>query len=221
MTKLRNQHLTKKKTDIDPWKGKMTSSQKKALASASRVFKRGDLYNMHTLEAIYAQESSFGKNLRRPGMNGAAGHFQHEKKTAQRLGMIVTKKNDERFKIKPSAKGEAQYIMILDGIFKKGQSVSENITTISIRNSTERKNFVIAALNGGEGRIAKAQQATKKAGKDSGKWGDVKKFLEKAGALKVKVKEISDFVDRVLSYEKQFSDNCHWITKNGRHICIE
>ena len=85
----------------------------------------------------------------------------------------------------------------------------------------ERKDFVIAAVNGGQGRIAEAQQEAQKAGKNPQKWDDVKEFLGKAGAPKAKIKEINDFVDKIRSYEKAFSSNCRWITKDGRHICIE
>lgn len=213
--------MSRKKSNVDQWLSKMTSSQRKALDDAARTFRKGDPYNVHTLEAIYGQESSFGRFMREPGMDGAAGHFHQEKVTAEGEGMTVTKAHDDRFKIVPSSKGHASLIKRLDSIFEKGQKLDKNLSAIPVHDKAERKNIVIAALNGGQGRIARAQQEAKKAGLDPRRWTDVKKYLDKAGATKAKVEEIVDFVNKVRSYEKQFSDNCRWITKDGRHICIE
>jgi len=69
----------------------------------------------------------------------------------------------------------------------------------------ERKKFTIAAYNGGEGRIASAQKETAKAGKDPSLWKSVKEFLEVAGATKAKVKEIKNFLEKVLIYETEFA----------------
>ena len=104
----------------------------------------------------------------------------------------------------------------------------------------ERKFFIIAAYNAGEGKIAKAQMEAKADGKDPTKWEVVKEYLKKAGATDAKVEEIIQYVESATAYEKEFSqkskadkklkdknpkklsDNSfedgHWITlDNGNH----
>ncbi len=81
---------------------KKNSHKRKALESASTNFNESDNLTVHTLEAIYGQESSFGnesvldKDVR--GSSGAVGHFQIEKTTAGKR-MRTLKSNDERFDI--------------------------------------------------------------------------------------------------------------------------
>ncbi len=81
---------TRKKTNVDSWIEDTTSRQGDALEESSRHFDEDDALTVNTLEAIYGQESSFGTKMRTRGMNGAAGHFQFEKKTAERLGLKVS-----------------------------------------------------------------------------------------------------------------------------------
>lgn len=76
--------------------------------------------------------------------------------------------------------------------------------SIPITSSRERRKFDIAAFNGGEGRIAKAQAQAKKDGRNPKKWDDVKNYLKAAGANPAKVKEIQNYVDLVLEYLKEF-----------------
>ena len=233
----------KGKSDIDSWLGRETAHKKKALENASRQFDKNDSLTVNTLEAIYGQESSFGINRRSRGMAGAAGDFQLEKKTAQRIGMTVSKKNDQRFDIDLASNGTAKYLKVLDNSFKKATDLGLGFKTIPISDSNEREKFSIASLNAGEGRIGGAQQEALKAGKDPTKWSDVKDFLDAAGASKSKVKEITEYVDKVLEYEKEFSkkssadkkqkdlaprkdgktesEEGHWITKDGKHILIK
>ena len=82
----------------------------------------------------------------------------------------------------------------------------------------------------------------KKVNKTPAIWGDVKKYLESAGATPAKSKEIQEYVDKVVAYEAEFSKKSgadktvksgkprivkelpvggHWITLGGKHIFIE
>ncbi len=193
-------------------------------------------------EAIYGQESSFGKNRRQRGMSGAAGDFQLERKTAKRMGLTVSEKNDERFDVDNASAASAKYLKMQDKAFSKKTTLSETLSTSPIEAPVERKKFAIAAFNAGEGRIAKAQKLAKEDGKDPAIWNDVKEYLETAGATSDKSKEIQEYVDKVLEYDAEFSKKSkadkmvksgkprkirklpvggHWITLDGNHIFIE
>jgi membrane-bound lytic murein transglycosylase MltF len=235
--------MPKEKSSVDSWLGRETAHKKKALENASRQFDKNDSLTVNTLEAIYGQESSFGTNRRTRGMAGAAGDFQQEKKTAQRIGLKVSKTNDQRFDIDLASNGTAKYLKALDNAFKTPTDLGLGFKTIPIDDSDEREKFSIASLNAGEGRIGQAQQEAQKAGKDPTEWDDVKDFLEAAGASKSKVKEIVDYVDKVMQHESEFSKKStadkkqkdrapskdgkvesgegHWITKDGKHILIK
>lgn len=81
-------------------------------------------------------------------------------------------------------------------------------------------------------------------GKDADKWEIVKEYLKAAGVSDAKIKEITEYVEKVLAYEKEFSEKSkankklkdkdpkkvsdndsedgHWITlDDGRHIFVE
>ena len=230
-----------KKTNVDIWltREKVHAHIRKALENASSYFDKNDALTVNTLEAVYAQESSFGTRLGKRGIKGAAGHFRLQKDTAERYHLQVSKKNDQRFDIDYASITAARYLDDLDRSFSKRTILSTNITTIPIKDASERKKFILAAYNGGEGTIAKAQYFAQKAGKDPTNWNDVQGFLEQAGA---------DDPDQVRKYVKNVSKNeiefarkssadktaknkkingskgrCttgHWITKDGLHIFI-
>ncbi len=233
---------TKKASNIDQWLERETTHKRTALENASRHFAEKDTLSVNTLEAIYAQESSFGKNRRKRGIDGAAGDFQLEKKTAERMGLTVTAKNDERFDVDNASAASAKYLKIHDRNFGKKTIFTKNISSIPVEDPVERKKFAIAAFNAGEGRIGRAQRFAKEAGKDPTKWNDVKEYLKSAGAPDSKVKETQEYVDKVLEHEVEFSNKSkadktvktgrprkvkklppggHWITLEGRHIFIE
>jgi membrane-bound lytic murein transglycosylase MltF len=234
--------MAKKKSDVDQWIKAETPHKKEALENASRHFDRSDALTVHTLEAIYGQESSFGQFRRTRNIKGAAGDFQLEKKTATRMGLTVSDKNDQRFDVDDSSAAAAKYLKTLDHAFSKEIKLSGKLKTTAIPNPTERVKFSVASYNAGEGRIAKAQQMTRKAGGNPQKWDDVKEHLEDAGATSEKANEIRDYVDKVIAYEKEFakkskankkakyskprksnrsSSEGYWITLHGRHIFIE
>ena len=156
----------KGKSDVDSWLGRETAHKRKALETASRQFDKNDSLTVNTLEAMYGQESSFGLKRRSRGMDGAAGDFQLEKKTAQRIGLIVSRNNDQRFDIDLASNGIAKYLKILDNSFKKETDLGSGLKTIPIKDSAEREKFSIASVNAGEGRISRAQQEAQKAGGD-------------------------------------------------------
>lgn len=65
-----------------------------------------------------------------------------------------------------------------------------------IKNPGERKKFVLGAMRGGEVRIVQAQELVKKAGKNATNWAEVKDYLSK---------DIVEYVEKILFYEKEFA----------------
>lgn len=228
----------KGKSNVSQWINRESPHIRRALEAASRHFDRNDSINVHTLEAVYGEESSFGQARRSLGINGAAGDFQMDAATARRMGLSTTKRNDERFDIDASSAAAGKYLKTLDNHFRRPATLTENLRTVPIVDRNERKSFVIAAYNAGDARIAIAQQEAIMAGRDPTKWDDVNQYLEKAGASKAKAIEIRNYVDRVKRYEREFSikspansrskyegpsypRGAHWITISGRHILIK
>ena len=72
------------------------------------------------------------------------------------------------------------------------------MSAIKVSDVQERLKFVLAAYNGGQGRIAMAQQLALENGKDPTKWDDAKEFLEDAGATHEKADEIRNYVLQVI-----------------------
>ena len=89
--------MPKKPNDVDVWLKRETSHVRKALENASSYFNNKDDFNVNTLEAIYAQESSFGLLKRERGSKDPAGEFHLGVDTAKRYGLSVAKENDQRF----------------------------------------------------------------------------------------------------------------------------
>ena len=194
-----------KKSNVDVWLGLETEHKRKALENASRHFDGKDALTVNTLEAVYGQESSFGTNIiEERGITEAAGHFQLEKATAKEYGLTITKDNDQRFDIDDSSYVAAKYLKDLNRMFGKRTVLTKDRITIPVKNVVERKKFALAAYNGGQGRIAKAQQLALQTGKNPQLWNDVKKFLKLAKASTAKVKEICEFIEKVLQYEVEF-----------------
>lgn len=229
-------------SNVGTWLERETPHKRAALENASRHFDDKDALTVNTLEAIYGQESSFGKNRRKRGIAGAAGDFQLERQTARRMGLTVGEKNDERFDADNASAASAKYLKMHDRAFTKKTTLAGNLSTTPVEDSSERKKFAIAAFNAGEGRIAKAQKLAKESGKNPAKWDDIKEYLESAGATPAKSKEVQEYVDNVLKYDAEFSEKSkadktvksgtprkikklpeggHWITLDGKHIFIE
>jgi membrane-bound lytic murein transglycosylase MltF len=195
----------KVKSNVDVWLEWETDHKREALENASRYFDENDTLTVNTLEAVYGRESSFGTNMNERGIDEAAGHFQFKKATAEEYGLTVTKKNDQRFDIDDVSNAAARYLKDLDTVFAKETRLTKDRITTPIKDNKERKNFVLAAYNGGQGRIAKAQKLTSEAGKNPRVWGDVKKFLELAGATKAKAEEIRNYIEAIIGYEAEFA----------------
>ena len=224
--------------------------KRKALENASTVFDDNDAFTVNTLQAIYGQESGFGARKRAKAISGPSGDFQITAKIVAKYSKTkITAKNDIRHDVDNASNIAAQYLVDLNKLFGQISTLiaksktSEGRFTTAILDINERKLFVIAAYNAGEGRIAQAQMEAKKAGKDATIWEIVKKYLEAAGSSEAKVKEITQYVEKVLAYEKEFSRKSkankklkdkppkkvanndsadgHWITlDNGRHVFI-
>ena len=228
-----------KKTNVDIWLKRETPHIRKALENASRYFDGKDIFTVNTLEAIYGQESSFGILKRNPGIDGAAGYFHLQKDTAERYHLIVSKEDDQRFDIDYASTAAARYLKYLDNSFSKETDLGGGKKTIPIKNVLECKKFDLAAYNGGEGTIAKAQYLAQQAGKDPTNWNDVQTFLDQAGAKNPG--QVRKYVQRVPKNEAEFAkksladkkakdkkigkpkSRCtkgHWITKDDHHIFI-
>jgi len=188
--------MAKKPSDVEAWLGRETPHIRKALESASRYFDANDELTVHTLEAAYAQENSFGILMGKRGSARAAGHFQFQPKTARRYGLTVSKGNDQRFDIDRASSAAARYLKDLNTWFGKRTTLSVGLHTIPVTSISERKRFLLGAFNAGEGRIAGAQRLAEKAGKDPQSWDDVATYLPK---------ETQQYVEMVLLYEVAFA----------------
>lgn len=229
------------KSNVPEWLKRETAHKRKALENASKHFDKDDSLTVNTLEAIYGQESSFGVKRRSRDIDGAAGDFHLEKKTAKEMGLTVSKKNDERFDIDQASWASAKYLKRIDNSFGKETRVIGKIKTLAVRNPNERKKFVVASFNAGLKSIAKAQSLVMNAGKDPAKLSNVQGYLKQAGVSESKVKEIINYVNKILQYEAEFfrkskadkkaktepsepkpgAGDGHWIIKDERHILIE
>jgi membrane-bound lytic murein transglycosylase MltF len=231
----------KQKSNVDAFLEREINHVRCALENSSRHFDEKDALTVNTLEAVYGAESSFGVNMNKRGIDGAAGHFQFKKVTAQRFNLKVTANNDQRFDIDDSSWAAAKYLKELDKMFSKRTVLTVRLKTRTVGSKTERKIFVLAAYNAGEGNIAKAQNAAYTDGKRSDLWNNVKKYLKDIVST-TKMKEISDYLPKIAAYEAEFSEkssadksakhkkpfaledvhgDCRWKTIDGRPVCLE
>ena len=137
---------------------------------------------------------------------GPAGDFRIKKETAERMGLTVSKSNDQRFDVDDSSWAAAKYLKTLDSYFSEETVLIGTLKTIPISDSVERRKFAIAAYNAGEGNIAKAQRAAKKAENSPVYWDSVKEFLDAAGISSSKADEMRDYVKKVSDYEIEFAE---------------
>ena len=239
--------MSKSRSEVSQWAGieKNNAHTVNALENASRHFDELDPFTVHTLEAIYGQESSFGTNFHRNrrGSDLAAGHFQLKKGTAEDYGLIVTKSNDERFDVDLASDAAARYLKDLYGYFTKGQNFPTAKRRISpVPDVNERTKFTFAAYNAGQGRIAQSQMEAAKEKDDITLWDRVKNYLGIAGATPKKEAEIKNYVPSVLEYEELFEElspadkskknlpprklsrnengSCKWVTLDHGPVCI-
>jgi len=235
--------MPKKPSDVDIWidREKKNEHIRQALENASTYFDHNDIMDVHTLEAVYAKESSFGDSLRTRGTIKAAGEFHFDKVTAERYGLTVSKENDQRFDIDYASIAAARYLKDIDYGFSKETILTAKVRTVPVADLVEREKFDLAAYNAGPTPIAKAQQLAQKAGKNPAVWDDVKTFLKAAGVKADKIIEIRNYVPKTLKYQAEFAKKSpadakakdrkivklkiqctkgRWITKNHHHIFI-
>jgi len=201
------------KSNVDEWINKRINHQVKALQTASKIFDNTDNLSVNTLEAIYGKESSFGNkeylDKSRRGSDKPAGHFQQKKSSAIENGLIINSNDDKRFDIDEASISAAKQLKSIDNYFSKKTNLGNEIFTIPISDKYVREVFVIASYNIGQGRIAKAQNLTKTAGKNPKNWFDVKEFLIPAGAKEYQAKEVVDYVSKVLEYNTNSINKSH------------
>ena len=101
-----------------------------------------------------------------------------------------------------------KYLKTLNSIFRDGKLLTEDLKATKVPDKTERLKFVLAAYNGGQGRIAKAQQICEDEGDNPERWDDTKKYLEAAGATPEKAKIIKNYVEQVIE-GRDFIDGQH------------
>ncbi len=231
----------KKPSEVDVWLGRETPRVRKALENASRHLDPQSGLTVHTLEAMYARESSFGVLVGERGSTRPAGHFQLKANVAKHYGLSVSKKNDQRFNIDFASSAAAQYLRDQYSKFSTRTVLSKDRITIPIKDASERKKFAFGAYNAGEGRIAEAQRLTREAGKDPQSWDQVQKFLELAGSSKTEAAQARQYVEEVPTYQIEFMQKSlagknskgktakkgeyrcidgHWVTIDDRHVLI-
>lgn len=218
------------KPNVDSWMNSVTSKKLLALEHAAKLFPEESLYDFFMLEGMYGKESSFGTDKGEKNSSEAVGDFQIKPDIADKYGLKVSKKLDERFDVDKASKCAARYVTSLDRSFGKKTNVGLGFDTIPVKDSEERQKFALAAYNAGANRIARAQKATQKEGKNPTKWDDVKKFLKEAGCTPVQAKETAEYPDKVLSYSREFKQKSNsdglppgwrWITKDGNRFPIK
>ena len=118
---MRERSMSKKSqtTNVSKWLKLEKPHILVSLETASRHFDKNDSLDVHTLEAMYGEESSFGQERRKRNSRGAAGDFQMEARTAINLGLQVSAKNDERFDLPASSAAAAKYLKTFDNHFRK------------------------------------------------------------------------------------------------------
>src|SRR5471030_414653 len=99
-----------RKSYVPEWIKIETPHVRRALETASRHFDRDDVLDVHTLEAMYGEESSFGRDRRTRNI----------------------KKDDERFDLNKSSAAAAKYLKSIDNNFRKQTVLTKNIKTISV-----------------------------------------------------------------------------------------
>ncbi len=195
----------KQPSNVEQWLKRETPRIRKALENASRYFDANDTLTVNTLEAVYAQESSFGTMLGERGSTDAVGHFHFKPNTAREYGLHVSKENDQRFDIDYAASAAARYLKDIDNLFSKTPAMSKPSTPIAVKNSRERYKFVLGAYNGGPTRVAEAQHRAEKAGKNLPLWTDVEKFLESENTKKSTADQMRQYVEKVPLHEAEFA----------------
>ena len=189
--------MPKKPSDVDVWLGRETPRVRRAFENASRYFDKNDHLTVNTLEAVYAQENSFGILMGKRGSTDTAGHFQFEPKTAREYSLIVSKNNDQRFDIDRASSAAVRYLKDLNTWFGKRMSMGEGLYTVPVKSLSERKRFVLGAFNAGQGRIARAQHLAQEDGRDPRLWSEVVNYIAAAKGGPAKQEETRAYVEMV------------------------
>ena len=188
-------------TLVDDWLTKRTTHQTEALENASRHFDDQDALDVYVLEGVYGQESDSGRdNGGKRGGNGPRGPFALEKDTATRMGLGTSAGDDQRFDIDEASSAAAEYLEDIDDRVRSGGRLQGSIGFTPVSDVNERVSFDLAAYNGGEAAIAKAQQATISDGGDPTDWAQVRDHLEDGGMTAAKAQEVSDYVEKIRDY---------------------
>jgi flagellar basal-body rod protein FlgB len=99
---------------------------------------------------------------------------------------LVFEEEYNPFNISQNIQIGVRYLKHLEKVFLKDTVLSKNLNTTAVRLPSERKQFVIAAYNAGEGRVAMAQQMAEQKGKDPKIFKNIEAYLPKETRLYVR-----------------------------------
>jgi PGF-CTERM protein len=148
--------------------------------------------------AVIRQESNFDVSA-----NGGTdvGYMQITHDAAKEVGYKGTEQKwRQKDGLDPDQNIEygTKYLKALNSIFRDGKLLTKDLKATKVPDKTERLKFVLAAYNGGQGRIAKAQQICEEKGDNPERWDDARKYLEAARATPEKAKIIRNYVEQVI-----------------------
>jgi|GEM_PF-2028070 len=119
--------------------------------------------------------------------SGCKGLFQLKDQTGRRFHKdLIFEENYNPFNLSQNIQIGVRYMKYLENIFSEKTILSKNLSTIAVKNPSERKQFFIAAYNAGEGRVAMAQKMAKQKGKDPEIFKNIETYLPKATRLYVR-----------------------------------
>jgi hypothetical protein len=147
--------------------------------------------------AVVSAESSFKAGSVSTDGHATKGLFQLLDKTGKQL----LKQHDPDGAYQPMNPSQnvalgMKYLSYLQNIFSKETALTKKLSTVPTQDPDSREKLALAAFNAGEGRVALAQRAARRAGKDPGAYEDIAQFLPQS---------TQDYVRRVITTKDVYS----------------